>query len=79
MNYQAFGPALRHWWPALALGVALFVVLPSVFWIAGAVLGLGAAHAAHHHGFFPPFFFLPFLFFFFGRFFRRWARGGYFR
>lgn len=72
-NGQTLAPLWRRWWPLLAAGFALFVLLPSVLWLVGLAVGFG--HPGHHYGYHPPFFFLPLLFFLlFVRFSRHWAR-----
>jgi len=77
-NGQTVAPLLRRWWPVLAAGFALFVLLPSVLWLVGLAVGFG--HPGHHVGYYPPFFFLPLLFFLlFVRFARHWAGRSYWR
>jgi hypothetical protein len=69
---------LRRWWPVLAAGFALFVLLPSVLWLVGLAVGFG--HPGHHYGYPPPFFFLPLLFvLLFVRFSRRRLGRSYWR
>jgi hypothetical protein len=75
-NEQTLVSVLRRWWPALAAGFALLVLLPSVLWLVGLAVGYG--HPGHHYGYHPPFFFAPLLFFLlFVRFSRHWARRKY--